>query len=110
MTAEVLAGVPDIELDDVEVCAEQTVTPVELPMFSGINWVWENNNVDVGLDESGQDEFPIWVAQNATTNEVSSTVTVLGQVASCIWKWRGISQSLCFLHLRQKCPCLQTGI
>ena len=83
VTAEVLAGVPEIELDDVEVCAEQTVTPVELPMFSGINWVWENNNVDVGLDESGQDEFPVWVAQNATTNEVSSTVTVLGQVASC---------------------------
>ena len=70
----------------------------------------ENNNVDVGLDESGQDEFPIWVAQNATTNEVSTTVTVLGQVASCDLEVAGNFSVIVFLHLRQKCPCLQTGI
>ena len=83
VSVEVLAGVPSLALSTVEACQGEFVVPDALPSVDGLEWAWENSNEDTGLAMGGQGQVPGWSATNEGLENVTATVTVTGQVASC---------------------------
>ena len=83
VSVEVLPGVPTLALSTAEACQGEFVLPDALPSVDGLEWTWENSNEDTGLANDGQGQVPGWTATNDGVDNVTATVTVTGQVASC---------------------------
>ncbi len=78
---------PDLviqDLTDLILCPETQVN--EIIFFSnidGASFHWENSNAAVGLNQSGNGNIPVWVAENNGLNIESAEVTVFGSFNNC---------------------------
>ena len=72
-------------LPDVSICSNEEVSIDDYDSgIDGVQWSWENSNVDVGLPETGNGYVPDWLASlNDTGEAIESTIVVSAQLADC---------------------------
>lgn len=64
-------------------CAGASTTPVTFTGTAGATYTWVNTNTGIGLGATGTGNISAFIASNASSNPITSTVTVTPVLAGC---------------------------